>query len=254
MSELHDDDIAKFLTEETASQELGAEIQRHKDAFIIDFYEYLEANEVDHAYSPDPEMGARMYEKFVEILVEDEGLTQVDAEINATEFIAREKAFADAVANLKVLEVYGFNPRFISIRKKNVQASLMINELPDGWIEAVGTLIPGDSLDLSKENDIDLYSSLAVEEMTRSRSPLAERIGQIIIGNLDELDSHDPARVERFKLAITVLPEMIHAKDPSYQPTVRAKIDELLRAGQLTPDQAAQLHALIDNPPKETHQ
>jgi hypothetical protein len=246
---LNDDEIASFLNQEQAASEFETRLQARADGFVTDFYEYLDTHRVAHALDPDPERNDERFDIMVGRMIEAYQCEPLQAEMATTAWRIREKAMMSAITDLELFRFTGIPQEALTSKKKYVQAQLMIGQFPEGWADAMNAFIPGEPFDLRNEADLELYTGLSMRRIEGRKNPLSARIAEIIFSQEDSEPGIQatPEGIRRMKLAPQVLGEVQKGYEPSFIPTAKANIDALVRSGDLTAEQAAAIHDLIDN-------
>jgi hypothetical protein len=245
------DEFTRFLQTEADEAAREAELTEWLLNFTGEFYGYLEARGVKHCWHPDHETNKRFFAMTVEKIKQqltDQGNEDKHhlAGTWAILYQKEERQFAFRVA-LAVRGVYdGRDMADITHSKKVLQAEIKLASFPEGWIEAVDMCIPGPGLEIDREEDFALYSEVMLRQSSPPEDPVKKRIGEIL--HVRNSSSDDPVWTTQRNAAIIHIAGNFYRTmgDLENRPNTAAAIDENLRRGTITPDEAAALHEVLD--------
>jgi len=249
MTEFSDGDFERLLDEANAQQQQSAEAEAFIALQTPRINATLAAAGADRLWLPgDVTQAVLAVDYLTETADPSVGseLARIAAELQVTQRQMDEVFAITMLLNLLVADASSEGRELmIEAEKKRLQARLLVKGFDQGWVQAIDELVSGDSLDLSKEQDLATYVETSYEQISPEPDATSEAVHNIFFAPIA-----DTGDVSRATVAVSASLAMRHlmtriGRTPTGFAEAEAKVDEFLREGVINQTQAQALHELV---------
>jgi hypothetical protein len=225
MSESSDAEFSKFFDDEAAKNARAIDEETKTVAIFREITAQLEQSGAFHLWDMDEEVQDQNRNATIAALElqTPEGDTDIsDIKEQVARRLLNESAIVTAIAMIKIAKMDDLKPDQEAMYKKRLLAELQIREFDEGWQETVDQLLDGDALDLSKEDDLQLYLELVQKIEFPDEPSLVAAVRTII-----HQGENDPESIQKISV---VAPELImHLSRVRREPAYQANAEEYIR-------------------------
>jgi hypothetical protein len=176
---------------------------------------------------------------------DDEELTKIFAEQQIRLRLLNESTVVSLLLMSKAAELSGVTAEKLSQGKKELQASILVHELGQGWLQTATDFLPGQNLDISTEKDLAIYIEAGQKLISPDADPTRDVLMAIFLKPAAE--ARDIEGLEQASVhAVKMYAHLLRVKNGENS-TVEASalVDELLSQGDINPRQADELRDLV---------
>jgi len=251
MSEFSDDALANFL--DTESRRAQSELEREalSAALNAEIVHVLDAYGAGHVWHADDTMMHRNIAQAVNELAEGIARGEIAASPLSPEDRIKTRTLDEifVVSNIAMLlsvKRTGLDKDHEAQQKKFLLARLQVREFDEGWQAAVNALFDGDKLDLSKEEDIEIYTAVSQEEFFNEPDSRQQVLIETLLVPAMDMEPSKKRRVETAAMQL-FLHLLEIPGNPAHRVEAEAYIDEITREALINEQQATTLRKLLDS-------
>lgn len=249
MTEFIGDEFTQFFDDESKRAQEQLEAAAINTAVEEELVSLLDVHRAVHLWHPDE---AITEENFRAACREIAGAVErgereagpLAPEDEAAIVLVDEQLIKANIVMIMISKRFGLDPEVEERCKKELMATLQIRGFDEGWQRTVDTMIEGAPLDLTREEDLQIYVEESQKILFSEPHPLQTAIQEIVFSALPE---NDPQKAKKIVGATTQLfTHLLRASnEPARRVDAEAYTDEMFREGLLTEEQRARIKGLL---------